>query len=102
MVMKAEKSAEMLVPLGTRLVVKRLAAAEETEGGIIIPDQAQTDKPECMVLRVGPEVKSLSVGDVVLLDTYSPKNVEFDGHVYSIIEEDEVMLRLRRPDELDG
>src|SRR4029450_13633865 len=48
-----------VIPLGDKIVVKRLAAEARTAGGIVLPDSAK-EKPQ--------EGRVLSVGDGRLLD----------------------------------
>lgn len=66
-------------PLGDRIVVKPLEAAEVTKGGIVLPDTAKEKPQEGEVVAVGKgkiadgKVQSLEVkiGDRVLYGKYS-------------------------------
>ncbi|MBP5233926.1 MAG: co-chaperone GroES, partial [Planctomycetes bacterium] len=41
-------------PLGDKIVVKRLEAAEVTKGGIVLPDSAKEKPKEGKIIAVGP------------------------------------------------
>lgn len=70
---------------------------EKTEGGIIVPDQAQenntTDYPE--VLSVGEKVTSVKVGDKVAVHHQAhPTLLKMDGKKYFSIKEYDVIGKL--------
>ena len=51
-----------VVPLGDKVVVKRLEAEETTSGGIVLPDSAQEKPQQGRVLSVG-DGKMLADGE---------------------------------------
>lgn len=64
-------------PRGDQVLVRRLADAEATAGGIIMPEQFQHDFFHAEVLKIGPggydggvrcPANDLAVGDIVLVD----------------------------------
>jgi len=81
-------------------MVKRLEAAEEKRGGIIIPDSAKEKPQQAMVQAVGsgkllengervpPDVKA---GDRILFGKYSGSEIKLDGDEYLILREDEIL-----------
>ena len=87
-------------PLADRILVKRLEEeAEQTSGGIIIPDTAKEKPQEAEVVAVGPgrledgsrvalEVKE---GDKVLVGKYSGTEVKVDGEDYLIMREEDIL-----------
>ena len=89
-----------LRPLHDRVMVKRLEAAEEKRGGIIIPDSAKEKPQQAMVQAVGsgkllengervpPDVKA---GDRILFGKYSGSEIKLDGDEYLILREDEIL-----------
>jgi len=87
-------------PLYDRIVVKRIEAQEEVQGGIIIPDTAKEKPQEGEVVAVG-QGKRLDSGKVVPLDVkagdrilfgkYSGNEIKIDGVEYVIMREDEVL-----------
>jgi chaperonin GroES len=89
-----------LRPLHDRVMVKRLEAGEEKQGGIIIPDTAK-EKPQQAVVkavgngkllengqRVAPDVKA---GDRIIFGKYSGAEIKVDGDDYLILREDEIL-----------
>lgn len=89
-----------VVPLGDKLVVKRLDAEETTSGGIVLPDAARDKPHQGRVLSVGdgpmlpngersaPEVKE---GDRVVFGSYSGNEVTIDGQNLLILRLSDVL-----------
>jgi len=89
-----------LRPLHDRVMVKRLDAAEERQGGIIIPDTAKEKPQQAEVQAVGSgklleigerapiEVKA---GDRILFGKYSGSEIKIEGQEYLILREDEIL-----------
>ena len=87
-------------PLGDKIMVKRLDAAEKTAGGIILPDSAQEKPQEGRVLSVGdgrlladgtraqPQVIE---GDRVLFASYGGTEVVVEDEPLLILSEDEIL-----------
>ena len=89
-----------VVPLGEKVVVKRLEADEMTAGGIILPDTAKEKPAQGRVLSVGdgsllPDgtraEHQVSEGDRVLFRSYSGTEVVVDGEELLIMSEDEIL-----------
>ena len=87
-------------PLGDRLLVKRLEEAEESRGGIIIPDTAKEKPMQGEVIATGPgkmlddgKIQKLEVktGDRILMSKYAGTEVKIDGAEYLILREDDVL-----------
>ena len=89
-----------VVPLGDKLVVRRLDAEETTAGGIVLPDSAREKPQQGRVLSVGDGKlladgtragHEVSEGDRVLFSTYSGAEVPVDGEDLLIMSEDEIL-----------
>jgi len=89
-----------VVPLGDKVVVKRLESEQTTVGGIVLPDTAQERPQQGRVLSVGdgrlmPNGSRLehqvSEGDRVLFGRYAGTEVEVDGEELLIMNEDEIL-----------
>ncbi|MCC6781423.1 MAG: co-chaperone GroES [Planctomycetes bacterium] len=98
--MAKTKSATKIVPIGDRVVIKRVAAEETTKGGIILPDSAKEKPREGVVLALGTgrllkngdrAPFSVKVNDRVLFSSYAGTEVKVDGEEYVILSEDEVL-----------
>ena len=92
-------------PLGDRVVVVPLEAADKTPGGIILPDNAKEKPRQGRVIAVGSgEVNdagvlvppALTPGDEVMYPTHSGSDVEFDGTEYRIMREADVLAKAVR------
>lgn len=93
-----------VVPLGQKIVVRRLEAEEMTEGGIVLPDSAREKSKEGRVLSVGdgkllpngtraePEVKE---GDRILFSSYAGTEVNVDNDDLLIMDAEEVLAVVR-------
>jgi len=89
-----------VTPLSDRVLVKRLEAAEEKRGGIIIPDTAKEKPQQGQIIAVGPgrltedgkriapEVKK---GQRVLIGKYAGTEVKIDGEEFIILREDDIL-----------
>jgi len=97
------KTKTKVQPLGDRVLIQALRA-EETKGGIIIPDTATKEKPQQGTViavgpgrtndkgeRIKPEVKA---GDTVLFGKYSGTEIEVDGEDLLILREADILAVL--------
>jgi chaperonin GroES len=89
-----------ITPLYDRVLLKRVEAAEEVRGGIIIPDTAKEKPQEAEVVAVGEgkfddEGKrvpmSVKAGDIVLIGKYSGTDIKIDDTEHTIVREDEIL-----------
>jgi chaperonin GroES len=87
-------------PLHDRVVVRRIAAEEQTKGGGIIPDTAQEKPQEGEVIAVGPGGRDengklipidLKAGNRVLFGKWSGTEVKLDGEEFLIMKESDIM-----------
>ena len=93
-----------LVPLGDRILVKRIEEEEQkTSGGIIIPDTAKEKPQEGEVIAVGKgrlldngERQSVDVvaGDKVLFGKYGGTEATHDNLEYLILREDDILAKI--------
>jgi chaperonin GroES len=89
-----------LVPVGEKVVVKRLDAEQKTSGGIVLPDTAQQRPRQGRVLSVGDgqlladgtrAPHQVSEGDHVLFDRYAGAEVKVNGQELLIMSESEIL-----------
>ncbi len=88
--------------LGDRVMVKP-DEAEETQGGIVVPETAQEKPQRGTVVAVGegkrgdegdlvkPEVE---VGDKVIFSKYGGHEVKVDGEEYLILDSDQIYAKI--------
>ncbi len=85
-------------PLGARVLVKVLEQDTMTPSGIILPETAQEKPQEGIIEAVGDEeemVTDLQVGDKVLFAKYSGTEIKLNGQTYLILNEDDVLARVK-------
>ncbi len=100
----AKVAGRKLEPLYDRLIVERIEAVKETDGGIVIPDEAQEKPGEGTVLSCGPGrldpltkqhvPMQVKVGDRVLFGKYAGMEILFDdeqGTGCVILREEEIL-----------
>ena len=89
-----------LVPIGDKVVVKRIDAEETTAGGIVLPDSAQEKPAEGRVLSVGDGVSladgtradsQVSEGDRILFSSYAGTEFSIDGDDLLILAEGDIL-----------
>ena len=92
-----------VVPIGDKIVVKRLDASEKTAGGIVLPDSARERPKQGRVLSVGdgkllkdgsrvaPQVGG---GDRILFSNWAGSEVVVDGDELLIMNEEDVLAIL--------
>jgi chaperonin GroES len=92
-----------LVPLGDKLIVRRLEAEETTPGGIVLPEGAREKPKQGRVLAVGdgrllgdgsrvpPNVQD---GDRVLFQAYAGTEVKIDQEEFLIMSEEDILAVL--------
>ena len=87
-----------ILPLGERVVIKRIDAEEKTASGIVLPTQAQEKPQIAEVIEVGnlEEMKiNLSVGDRVLFKQYSGTEVKLEGKDYILIDAKDILALVK-------
>ncbi|HJN10730.1 MAG TPA: co-chaperone GroES [Pirellulaceae bacterium] len=92
-----------VVPLGDKVVVKRVHAEEKTQGGIVLPDSAQEKPQQGRVLSVGdgrllPDGSrtkpQISEGDRILFANYAGCEVVVDDDELLVMSEDDIVAVL--------
>ena len=89
-----------VVPLGDKVVIKRLEADGMTAGGIVLPDTAREKPQQGRVLSVGDGrllaaggrvPHEVSEGDRVLFPRWAGTEVLINGQELLILSEDEIL-----------
>ena len=84
----------IIKPLADRVVAVREEAQAKTASGIYLPDTAKEKPVIAVVKAIGPDVKSLKVGDKIIYREYSTADLKIDGKEYLIIKEEDVLATL--------
>ena len=92
-----------VVPLGDKVVVKRLQAEQTSKGGIVLPDSAQEKPQQGRVLSVGDgrlladgsrTKPQISEGDRVLFANFAGSEVIVDDDELLVMSEDDIVAIL--------
>ncbi len=87
-------------PLGDRILVQPQQEADETKGGIIIPDTAKEKPQQGKVIALGTGKLddngekvpfNVKAGDKVLMPKYGGTEVKIDEKDYQIVREDDLL-----------
>lgn len=85
-------------PLGPRVLIQPLEQETTTASGIVLPETAKEKPQQGIVKAVGTEddmTTDLAVGDKVLFPKYSGNEITVDGTKYLIMEEGDILARLK-------
>ncbi|NMB61785.1 MAG: co-chaperone GroES [Chloroflexi bacterium] len=85
-------------PLGNRVLVKVAEHENTTASGLVLPETAQEKPQEGIVEAVGNAEEmliKLEAGDRILFAKYSGVELKENGQVYLILNEDDVIARVR-------
>lgn len=82
-------------PLGTRVVLKRAAAEEKTQGGLILSGAAKEQPQVAEIVAVGPgtkdEAMELKAGDRVVFSKYAGTEIKYEGEEYIIMKQEDIL-----------
>lgn len=67
-----------LKPLGSRIVIQAAEAKDVTDGGLHLAPQAMEKPAEGDILAIGPDVRTLAVGQRVLYPKYAGTEIQLD------------------------
>lgn len=82
-------------PLGDRVLIKPLTAAEKTAGGIYIPATAQEKTQEAIVVAVGDSEKiTVKVKDKIIHDKYAGTNIKIADEEHIIVKAEDILAVL--------
>ena len=96
-------------PLHDRVIIRRIEeSANQTAGGLFIPDTAKEKPQEGEVIAVGEgkykedgtrQTLDVKAGDRVLFGKYSGSEIKLDGEEFLIMREDEILGIINRAGE---
>lgn len=101
--------ATSITPLHDRVIIKRIEdTANQTAGGLFIPDSAKEKPQEGEVIAAGDgkykedgtrQALDVKKGDRVLFGKYSGSEIKLDGDEFLIMREDEILGIISRAGE---
>lgn len=81
-------------PLADRVVAVREEAQSKTSSGLYLPDNAKEKPVIAKVAAIGPDVKSLKVGDRIIYKEYSTTDLKVEDQEYLIVKEEDVLATI--------
>ena len=81
-------------PIGEMVLIAMEHAPEKTDSGLLLPEEAREKMNVGLVEAVGPDAKSISVGDRVIYRQYSGTKIEWMGMDYLLIQEEDIQARV--------
>lgn len=82
-----------LKPLQDRVVAIKEQPMETTKSGILL-GSAKEAPAYAVVESVGPDVKTIKVGDKIISKNYSTTDVKIDDKDYIIVKEEDILATL--------
>lgn len=76
----------MITPTKTNILIEPF---EHTSEVFVTSEKLTIEK--ATVSRVGPDVETITEGDIILYKSYSPDTVEIEGKEYVFIKEEDVL-----------
>lgn len=93
----------MIKPINRNVLIKRVEEEEKKKGSIIIPPTAQEKSIEGEVIAVADirdndevEPMQVKIGDIVLFQQYSGREVEIDNEKYLIMKDEDILAIISR------
>ncbi len=81
-----------IIPIGERVVIKKVEADQKTASGIVIPGSAKEMPQLAEVIEVPEENKGLiKVGDKVIYKQYAGTEVKLDGDEYIVVDLENIL-----------
>lgn len=81
-------------PLADRVLAVREEALAKTSSGLYLPDNAKEKPVIAKVIAIGPNVKSLKIGDRIVYKGYSTTDLKINENEYLIVKEEDVLATL--------
>ena len=78
-------------PLADRVVAVRQQAETKTASGLFLPETSKEKPVLAVVEAVGPDVKTLKVGDRIVYKEYSTTELKINDIEYLIVKEEDVL-----------
>jgi len=81
-------------PLASMVLVELEKAAEKTQSGLLLPEEAREKMNVGRIVAVGPEAEHVAAGDRVIYRNYSGSEIEWMGTEYLLIKEEDLQAKV--------
>ncbi len=80
-----------LKPTKNRVLIEPIQDKEDRVGTIVVPE-ANRDKPtEGMVLRIGPLVENVKIGDRVIYNRFEGEDIQIGNKIHKLFRDNELL-----------
>ncbi len=83
-----------LKPLEDRVIAVAQEAQSKTTSGFYLPDGAKEKSKIAKVVAVGPEAKTVKIGDKIIYKEYSTTEVKVEAVQYIIVKEEDILATI--------
>ena len=88
----------MIQPTGDKVLVKLIFEEQKSASGLILTNSNDYNAQKAVVVEVGAKVKEyIYEGDTVILGKYSGVELTFDGELYLIVAEKDILAVWETP-----
>ena len=92
-----------IVPINAHVLVEPLEAADQTAGGIHLPDNAKEQRREGKVAAVAEDaIEEVAVGDQVIYKDFGGTEVNVEGEDYVLLTTEDLLVKYVATDEIPG
>ncbi len=92
-----------ITPIGERVLLEQSKKEEKTAGGIYLPEDAQKEKKEGVVVAVGAykdgKELPLKKGDRIIYGGYSNEELDVEGKKFLLIDFKDIMAKIESKDD---
>lgn len=94
-----------LLPLGNRVLVRRLEPEQKLKGGIVLPDSAKKKQEQAEIIAAGAGKKDeqgnlipmpVKIGDIILMEKYSGQEITLNDEELVIIKADDIIAIIEK------
>lgn len=85
-----------IIPLGERVLVKRILQPEKTQGGLFIPDSSRMNTSVAEIIFVSEDMQNgkLKEGDKVVVGRYTGVDISVEGEEFTLLKLDDVIGKI--------
>ncbi len=81
-------------PLFSNILARVESSQGITKSGLYIPENAREKSKLATVLAVGPEVKSVKIGDQIIFKEYAASEIKLEGEEALLVNELDVLAKI--------
>ncbi|MFW6457281.1 MAG: co-chaperone GroES, partial [Planctomycetota bacterium] len=90
-----------IVPINGHVLVEPLESADQTAGGIHLPNTAKEQRREGKVVKIAEDaIEEVALGDRVIYKEFGGTGVNVDGEDYVLLTTDDLLVKYVATDEI--